>query len=103
MHASPLHDNPNRVMPTVPGISGGALRPSIGCDNWRTSDARPIKPRLKQHARPMAGLVDLAKVPSDYNAGRERVTIEHKRPRVSARKRKHDARDAHAARLSLFG
>lgn len=103
MHASPLHDNPNRVMPKVPGLNAQPLGPSIGCDNWRTSDRKPPVPRLKQHARPMAGLVDLAKVPSDYSAPRERRTIERARPKVSARKRKHDARDAHAARLSLFG
>jgi hypothetical protein len=101
MHASPLHDNPNRIMPTVPGISGGSLRPSIGCDNWRTSNARPIKPRLKQHARPTSGLVDLAKVPSYHSTGRETVIIAPDRPKLSARKRRAIAKRDHALRLAL--
>lgn len=103
MHADPLRDNPNRIMPLVPGLNAQPLGPSIGCDNWRTSDRKPPVPRLKHKARPMTGLVDMAKVPADYSAGRERVTIETPRRKVSARKRRHDARDMHAARLSLFG
>jgi hypothetical protein len=101
MHAYPLHDNPNRIRPLVPGINAQPLGPSIGVDNWRISDKRAPTPRLKQRARPITGKVDLTKIPASYRTGSERVVIEHTRARVCARKRKAMARAAHASRLAL--
>lgn len=111
MHAyvpNPLTDNPNRVMPTVPGINASKLQPSIGCDHWRISATQKVWTRLPKGgpdrgARPMTGKVDLSQVPSSFNAGRERRTISTPAPQVTARKRKAQARSAHAARLALFG
>lgn len=101
MHANPLYDNPNRVMPKVPGLNAGQLMPSIGCDNWRTSNRSAPVPRLKHRARPMTGLVDMTKVPASFSGGRERIAVEMTRPKISARKRRAMARAAHASALAL--
>jgi len=96
-----LHANPNRIMPAVPGINAQPLRPSIGCDHWRTSASAPVRPKLRHRAKPTHGLVDLAKVPANFSAPRERKP-ESAPVRPSARARKARAKADHASRLALF-
>lgn len=44
-----------RAYPTVPGIYGNPLQPSIGTDHHRLSPTAPVKPPKRLHPRPTSG------------------------------------------------
>ena len=102
MHAYPLHDNPNRVMPTVPGINAGSLVPSIGCDHWRTSPNARLRHRVthtpSSKARPITGTPNEYALPSGHERPRAEVPA---RVKPNARKRRAMAQADHAMRLSM--
>lgn len=103
MHASLLHDNPNRVMPKVPGINATQLMPSIGCDHWRTRPTQSMCHRVthtpSSKARPCAGTVSIYARPSgDFPTARAEAPA---RVKPNARKARAMARADHATRYAM--
>lgn len=70
-----IGDNPNHLPPTVPGIGGGRLGPSISPNGWRTNDAHRLPIRVTTRgARPWTGVThdDLTLAPDPARSSRVR-------------------------------
>lgn len=70
-----------RAAPKVPGINAGALRPSIGCDVWRTSAKQKVRRSAQlRKARPVAG-----RATDELAPGRRTGKVGLKRLRLAAK------------------
>lgn len=97
-----IGDNPNHVPPTVPGIGGGRLGPSISPNGWRTSDVRKLPIRVTTRgARPWTGRTDYdltaAPDPARSTVRRDRSDRPAPRNRRAAKNQPQWYRDALAA------